>query len=80
MEEEEKRNSLFNSRCWKCKTVLVLKRLHDGSRGLYCTRCCRFRKLKVKLPVATEGCEWSRVDVRRSGKHKRKIYLNEIIE
>jgi len=64
----------FPKCCWKCKTSLIVRRLWDGQHGLYCVRCCRFRKLRVDLKGVSL---WSRVDVRRSGKLKRKVFLDE---
>ena len=50
--------------CWLCNSKLHLKRTKDGSYGLYCVVCCRFRKFKVEVPLEIRG-GWSRVDVRR---------------
>ena len=64
----------FPIRCWKCKAILIYKSDLDGKTGLYCRKCCIFRKFRVERRGV---CLWSRVDVKRSGKYKRRVMLDE---
>jgi len=66
--------------CWKCGSRLVVR-----GRGLYCNRCHRFRKFLVKTVVQWQrrggGQEvWSRVDVKESGRQRRKVMLRERVK
>jgi len=61
--------------CWRCHSLLRLRPLKQGRYGLYCSKCSRFRRLKV--PVEPRGEGLCRTDVRRSGKYHRKVMLDE---
>ena len=65
-------------RCWKCNSSLSYRKRSNGLTGLYCRKCRRYRRLKVEVPVEARGvCRWSRVDVRESGRQKRRVMLDE---
>jgi len=61
--------------CWRCHTLLRRRKLKDSQYGLYCSKCCRFRRLKI--PKEMRGVGLCRVDVRRSGKFHRRVMLDE---
>lgn len=73
---KEKLDGIFRSErfCWRCHTLLRRRKLKDGTFGLFCYKCSRFRKLR--LPVEARGGGWCRTDVRMSGKLKRKVSLD----
>lgn len=80
LDKDKSKHSFF---CWHCRGKLVERRLWDGSFGLYCPRCTRFRKMKVPVETGVGVCPkrrtWSRVDVRRCGKYGKKVLLDEVL-